>query len=330
LPLKLIPPDHNKGILEDSFFRKHVACPRCSSSLSIESDCLVCKSGCSYPIINGIPVMLEENKGIFSIREIVNSKGQYVLPEIYNYKTIRKSAKKLMPEIAINLGAKKNISDFIKLLESKKREPKVLIIGGRILGKGISQMVKHPNISIVEGDVYWGPRTNIIFDAHKIPFSDSTFDGVIIQSVLEHVLDPKRCVEEIHRVLVSDGIVYAESSFMEQVHGGAFDFWRFTHLGHRTLFRAFVEIESGAVNGPASVLVWSYQYFLLSFTENKMMRNLIKAFVRATSFWVKYLDHYLINKPGALDDASSYYFIGRKNTLALSDEELIKEYRGAQ
>ncbi len=42
----------------------------------------------------------------------------------------------------------------------------------------------------------------LICDAHDIPFADRSFDGVIVQAVLEHVVDPFRCCEEIHRVLI--------------------------------------------------------------------------------------------------------------------------------
>ena len=52
-------------------------------------------------------------------------------------------------------------------------------------------------------------------------------------------------MKEIYRVLKSDGIVYIETPFMQQVHGGKYDFTRFTYLGHRRLFARFQEIESG-------------------------------------------------------------------------------------
>ncbi len=84
--------------------------------------------------------------------------------------------------------------------------------------------------------------------------TDESFDGVICQAVLEHVLDPYRCVEEIHRVLRPNGLVYAETPFMQQVHGGTHDFTRFTHLGHRRLFRKFAEVDSGVVCGPGMAL----------------------------------------------------------------------------
>jgi hypothetical protein len=46
-------------------------------------------------------------------------------------------------------------------------------------------------------------------------------------------------------------------------------------------------------------------------------------------FWLKYIDYYLINKPGAFDASSGYYFMGRKANDVLSDKDLIKLYKGA-
>jgi hypothetical protein len=135
-------------------------------------------------------------------------------------------------------------------------------------------------------------------------------------------------VEEIHRVLKKQGLVYAETPFMQQVHMGRYDFTRFTYLGHRRLFREFEEIDSGATAGPGTVLAWSYKYFLLSFASSKALTRLIMIFAHLTSFYLKYFDYYLIHKAGTLDAASGFYFMGRKGGQALSDRDLIKLYRG--
>jgi hypothetical protein len=115
---------------------------------------------------------------------------------------------------------------------------------------------------------------------------------------------------------------------MQQVHMGRYDFTRFTHLGHRRLFRKFEEIESGAACGPAMALAWSYQYFLLSFITSSFLRRFIDAFARLTSFFLAYLDYAVIDKPGTLDAASGYYFIGKKSNRVLSDKSLIRLYKG--
>ena len=70
----------------------------------------------------------------------------------------------------------------------------------------------------------------MIADAHYIPFRDGSFQGVLIQAVLEHVIEPEKVVGEIHRVLAKDGVVYSEI-FMQQVHEGAFDITRFSISG---------------------------------------------------------------------------------------------------
>jgi SAM-dependent methyltransferase len=184
-------------------------------------------------------------------------------------------------------------------------------------------------IDLVESDVVFGPRTSLICDAHAVPFDDASLDGLIAQAVLEHVVDPYGCPEEFHRVLKPQGLVYAETAFMQQVHGGRYDFTRFTHLGHRRLFRGFEEIGSGAVCGPGLVLAWAYRYFLLSLARSKVARSLLPALTALTSFYLKAFDWHLIERPGALDAASAVYFLGQKSEHALTDRELAQHYRGA-
>ncbi|MFO1125627.1 MAG: class I SAM-dependent methyltransferase, partial [Methylocystis sp.] len=49
------------------------------------------------------------------------------------------------------------------------------------------------------------PTTDVIGAAHRLPFKDDAFDGVISIAVLEHVKDPFRCAAEIARVLKPGG-----------------------------------------------------------------------------------------------------------------------------
>lgn len=109
---------------------------------------------------------------------------------------------------------------------------------------------------------------------------------------------------------------------------GKYDFHRFTHLGHRRLFRNFSEIESGAVCGTGMALAWAYSHFIFCFFSSKKIRKLLIPFTRFTSFFWKYFDYLLINKPGTLDAASGYFFMGKKSENILEDRELLKLYRG--
>ena len=69
-------------------------------------------------------------------------------------------------------------------------------------------------------------------------------------------------VAEIHRVMKASGYVYAETPFMQQVHEGAYDFTRFTVLGHRYLFKDFDSIIIGGNGGSGEVLSWSIKHFV--------------------------------------------------------------------
>jgi SAM-dependent methyltransferase len=275
--------------------------------------------------VDGIPIVLNEDRSIFSADELCRISNSVGSNSGERWSLI----KRLIPGISRNVSGARNYAKFVQLLLTASKSPRVLVVGGRTVGEGFDHVLSHvPPIQIVETDVVFGPRTMLICDGHDLPFQDQLFDGVVIQAVLEHVVDPYRCVEEIYRVLRPSGLVYAETPFIQQVHEGRFDFTRFTHLGHRRLFRHFSEIESGAACGTGMALAWSYRYFLLSFSDSPFLRNVLDTFAKITAFYLKFFDSVTIQHAGSFDAASAYYFIGRKSDVALSDRDLIRLYRG--
>jgi SAM-dependent methyltransferase len=187
-------------------------------------------------------------------------------------------------------------------------------------------------VRITAVDVDLGADVDAFCDAHALPFPNASFDAVLTTAVLEHVADPNLAVSEIHRVLRSDGFVYSELPFMQQVHEGAYDFTRYTHSGHRRLFRHFDEIDSGIVAGPATALLWAVEHFCLAVAGGRSRRRIaVKLAVRGLLFWLKHLDRVLARRAAAYDGASCTYFLGRpRSGEPVSDTAIVSGYRGAQ
>ena len=304
-------------------------CPACGDGLVFADERMTCASagcGACYPVVDGIPILIDEASSVFSFDQFTSGESTF----FKDRGRLTRLLDRLLPTIGgANILGKRNYARFADLLLEASDLPRVLVIGGSILGSGMSALLAHPEIELVETDVSFGPRTRLICDAHSLPFADGSFDGVVAQAVLEHVADPYRCVDEMHRALKTNGVVYAETPFMQPVHGGRYDFTRFTALGHRRLFRRFAEIDSGAVCGPGMALAYAYQYFLLSFAAAKAARKLIYAFARLTGWFWKYFDYCLVSRPQALDAASGLYFLGRKEDgPPITDREIAASYRG--
>jgi hypothetical protein len=147
--------------------------------------------------------------------------------------------------------------------------------------------------------------------------------------MLDRVLDPQRVASEVHRVLAADGLVYSEAGFVRQVDAGAFDFNRFTHLGHRRLWRFFDEVDSGAQCGPGTALLWSTEYFLRAFVgESRPMRAAVERVVALAGFWLKYVDLILAKRPGGFDAAAGTFFLGARRTTPVPDRVIVASFRG--
>lgn len=304
-------------------------CPSCRGPIheAGEQEWICGNEGCRkrFPVVSGIPVLIDEGKSIFAVRDFVQKNATTFKPQT----RFKRMWARVVPTNGINLAARDNYRRLTALLKSVTRNPKVLVVGGGVVGEGFEVLLDDPEVLVVETDVSLGERVAMICDAHDLPFESETFDAVVVQAVLEHVVDPVRCVNEVHRVLKPAGLVYSETPFMQQVHMGRYDFTRFTHLGHRRLFRRFSEVSSGVVCGPGMALAWAYEYFLISFATVPALRAGLRVLARFTSFYLKYFDHFLVHKPGAFDAASGFWFMGRKSEGELDDRELIRSYKGA-
>ncbi|MGH7118939.1 MAG: class I SAM-dependent methyltransferase [Acetobacteraceae bacterium] len=211
--------------------------------------------------------------------------------------------------------------DVIAIATRGKPSVRVLVVGSG--GRPYS----HPDANVVCTDVIFAPHVVAIVDAHDLPFTAGSFDLVVAVAVLEHVADPQRCVAEMRRILVDDGIVFAVTPFLQPVHMGAHDFTRFTPMGHRRLFRDFDTIDEGVAMGAGSMLAFAISGFLVSLSRRRLYRNAAGLAGRLLTVPLRKLDRWL-SPVVSRDNAAGCYFIGRRRATPIPDRVLIDQYKG--
>ena len=293
------------------------------SSLRWESDRLVCtKPSCihnqykdAFTVENGAPYIISNY-----YCDTVCSKNPtaYYVERSKNY--VQAIKKKLVIK---NKTSIKNSLKFLNRLLLNSNKPKILIIGSAEIGVGTDQFLSNPDVKTLGLDIYKTETVDIIADAHYLPFDECTFDGVWIQAVLEHVIDPKLVSDEIHRVLKLKGIVYSEIPFMQPVHEGAYDFTRYTLPGHRYLFKKFEEIECGVLDGPSEAFIWALKYWLMATLRSRLIANIISQSIYRLILLPLSL---VTERRKNLDFFSGSYFLGEKSLAELTQSEVIAVY----
>jgi len=275
------------------------------------------KSGLfDFKITNNLPVLINFNESIFAEDFYTSLKKNESI--IGNRSVLKKKIKSLFSGSGINSNKFFNI--FRKKLKNNSR---LLIIGGGNIGTGIKKIYEDKSLQIISTDVYPSDNIQFISDAHNLPLKNETIDGVVIQAVLEHVVDPNKVVKEIFRVLKKNGIVYAETPFMQQTHEEPYDFQRYTELGHRFLFKSFEEIYRGTNGGPGLSLYWSIKSFIYSLINNKILSEIISFPLIILS----YID-FLIPEKRKIKSANGFIFIGKKSENKINKKNLPKIYLG--
>lgn len=151
-----------------------------------------------------------------------------------------------------------------KIFEEKKS---VIDIGGglrMIKGKGnrydksrewILSYLRNVDYKVFDLVPDYNP--DIIGDIQNLPFKDNSQDAIICIAVLEHVENPFKACEEIHRVLKPGGYCFIYVPFLFYYHaekGYYRDYWRFTSDSINLLFKKFSMVEKANVRG--AIATW--------------------------------------------------------------------------
>lgn len=302
-------------------------CPVCKAKdLKVNPDGLICSNNaceCSQKVsglVNGKPVLIDFQNSLMYECQYTPDSAESVIPRIKGgLKTRFRDV--LRGKSQVTSG---NIEALIEFV-SKNKSPRILIIGGAEIGVGIDKLYEKFGEKILVLDIYDSGNVDILADAHSIPFRDGIFDVVIIQAVLEHVLNPQMVIAEVSRILRTEGIVYAETPFMQQVHEGAYDFTRFTESGHRYLFKNFIEIKSGFTTGAGTSLLWSLDFFFSGLLRTRLAGKLVQVFF----FWLRYCDQF-IPKSFNIDAACGVFFMGKKGSAEIESKSILLHYQGHQ
>lgn len=314
---------HNSLIVSKppAWLKEVISCPRCRSRL--EDDWLCRGANCGLPrfniAANGAPVLIDFERSAIDERSI----AQQISPNRTGL--LRRLLKPLMG--LTNGSGGVTAMGKAGVLLSKVQSPRVLMVGGGERWEGLDRFLASvPSAEIVNSDVYPGAFVHVLTDAHQLAFADDTFDMIIVQAVLEHLIEPFVAVEEFWRVLKKDGLVLADTPFLQAVHMAAYDFTRYTPLGQRALFKRFAEIDVGISAGPMSALRWSIEHAARSLFRSKYPA----AVLRVLTIPLGWIDQFSPNNRYALDACSGSYFIGRKSDKTATPREIIAAYRGAQ
>jgi SAM-dependent methyltransferase/uncharacterized protein YbaR (Trm112 family) len=101
-------------------------------------------------------------------------------------------------------------------------------------------------------------NTDVVGDAHRLPFVDGSFAAVLSLNTFEHLHAPATAARELYRVLQPGGEVYVQTAFLQPLHEEPDHFFNASEFGVREWFCDFdIEICSVPDNfSPAYSIAW--------------------------------------------------------------------------
>lgn len=97
--------------------------------------------------------------------------------------------------------------------------------------------------NVIEFEYKAFTNTDVVGDAHALPFYANTFKGVICMNAFEHYSMPHIVAEEIYRVLAPGAWAIIHTAFIQPEHESPWHFYNCTKNGLANWFRDFSRLE---------------------------------------------------------------------------------------
>ena len=279
-----------------------------------------------YPIINEIPIIIDETESIFKINDIIIEKSTTQNPK-YRGKSLKNVVRqKIIPSLSKDFTQVKRYEK----LALKHKHGKVLIIGAGDKIEWYNSLFSNKSL-VITSDVHSQFKPDVVFDSHQIPFADESFDLIIAGQVLEHTFKPWIVAKELERVVKTNGNLLIEIPFSFPYHSPPYDFFRFTFTGLRSLFTKCNLFEYEITEGNASTVAIFNSQFLIELFSSRYARMLMLFISRFLFGWLKYIDLFYkkatirsISMPKGFSMTFEKDNITRKNINLLSEFYEIK------
>jgi len=127
--------------------------------------------------------------------------------------------------------ARKGLLEAIRKLSCEISASKLLDIGcGDKPYKVLFQAQTYHGLELERAQSHRS-KADFYYDGKVMPFDAGSYDVVLCNQVLEHVLEPDDFLQEIHRVLASQGKLLLTVPFCWDEHEQPFDYARYSFFG---------------------------------------------------------------------------------------------------
>lgn len=264
-------------------------CPECHSLLARSVDQLSCgRCACSYPIVGGVPHFFS---GHLKMTEDLSFQADQMFNATLTAK-IYNLGKKI---VSSDYQPKHHLAEFVSAIK-----PGSLVVE---LGSGSRRLTP----DIINIDLFPFPNVDIVADAAKTPLGSETVDYMVIDTVLEHVPEPHRVVDEIFRITKPGGEIYCVAPFVFPYHGYPHNYFNFSKDALEFLFRNFSQCSVEIARGPTSALTNLLSEYVAVILAGKsaMQYTFWKGVALAPIFLLKYLDLFWDTKGAGVRIAST-------------------------
>jgi SAM-dependent methyltransferase len=125
--------------------------------------------------------------------------------------------------------------------------------GARLLNLGAGFRPSPPGFLPIDREALPGIR--VVGDTSDVPLRSGSLDGILCETVLEHVPDAEKAFAELDRLLKPGGRVFLTLPFLWPYHASPHDYRRWTSSGVARDLRGFQIVDLGLTGGPTTTLV---------------------------------------------------------------------------